>query len=129
MLSRCRVHTTLPVSDLADARVFYEDTLGIPPAAELPSGVFYECGEGTRFVLSQTTGRPSGSHTQMAFVVEDIVAEVEELRSRGVVFEEYDLPGLVTVGGIVDRGFLKAAWFKDADGNLIALMQPPRGEA
>ena len=124
MLSNCRVHTTLPVADLARARVFFEDTLGIPSKTELPSGVFYDCGEGTRFVLSQTAGKPSGAHTQMAFVVEDIESEVQELKSRGVVFEEYDLPGMKTVEGIVHRPALKAAWFKDTDGNLLAIMQP-----
>jgi len=54
MLKSCRVHTTLPVFDLPRARVFYENTLGIPPTTELPTGIFYECGERTRFVLSQT---------------------------------------------------------------------------
>ena len=124
MLMRCRVHTTLPTGDLARARAFYEDTLGIPPRAELPSGVFYDCGEGTRFVLSATAGRPSGAHTQMAFVVEDIENEVEELKSRGVVFEDYDLPALKTVKSIFHGPALKAAWFKDTDGNVLAIMQP-----
>src|SRR5215207_6045314 len=82
MLKSCRVHTTLPTADLARARGFYENTLGIPPKTELPSGIFYDCGEGTRFVLSETAGKPSGAHTQMAFIVEDIESEVEELKSR-----------------------------------------------
>ena len=124
MLKICRVHTTLPTADLARARAFYENTLGIPPKTELPSGIFYDCGEGTRFVLSQTAGKPSGAHTQMAFVVEDIDSEVQELKFRGVVFEHYDFPGLKTVEGIVNRSALKAAWFKDTDGNLLAIMEP-----
>jgi hypothetical protein len=90
----------------------------------LPTGVFYNCGDGTRFVLSQTAGKASGAHTQMAFVVDDIVAVVKDLRSRGVVFEEYDTPAFKTVDGIADRGMLKAAWVKDPDGNLLAIMQP-----
>jgi len=69
-LKSCRVHTTLPVSDLARARVFYENALGIPPTNELPSGIFYECGDRTRFVLSQTAGKPSGAHTQGPLLVE-----------------------------------------------------------
>jgi catechol 2,3-dioxygenase-like lactoylglutathione lyase family enzyme len=124
MLKSCRVHTTLPTADLARTRASYENTLEIPPKTELPSGIFYDCGEGTRFVLSQTAGKPSGAHTQMAFIVDDIDSEVEELKSRGVVFEHYDLPGLKTVEGIVHRPALKAAWFKDTDGNLLAIMQP-----
>ena len=123
-MANCRVHTTLPVSDLARARAFYEHELAIPPATELPTGVFYNCGDGTRFVLSQSAGTASGAHTQMAFVVDDIVAVVKDLRSRGVVFEEYDTPAFKTVDGIADRGVLKAAWVKDPDGNLLAIMQP-----
>jgi catechol 2,3-dioxygenase-like lactoylglutathione lyase family enzyme len=124
MLKGCRVHTTLPVSDLARARAFYEDTLGIPPTVEWPTGSFYDCGERTRFVLSQTAGRPSGAHTQMAFAVDDIINEVSDLKARGVVFEEYDSPTMKTVDGIVDGPTLKAAWFKDVDGNLLAIIQP-----
>ncbi|HXJ65930.1 MAG TPA: VOC family protein [Actinomycetota bacterium] len=119
-----RVHTTLPVSDLARARGFYERILGIPPRTELPMGIFYECGEGTTFVLSKSAGTPSGSHTQMAFVVDDIVSEVGDLSARGVMFEEYDTPTLRTVDGIFDSGALKAAWFRDTDGNMLAIMQP-----
>src|SRR6266511_1599940 len=106
MLKSCRVHTTLPVFDLPRARVFYENTLGIPPTTELPTGIFYECGERTRFVLSQTPGKPSGAHTQLAFVVGDIVSEVMELKARGVVFEEYDSPTLRTVDSIADGSAL-----------------------
>ncbi|HEY9376266.1 MAG TPA: hypothetical protein VIQ02_04125 [Jiangellaceae bacterium] len=76
--------------------------------------------------MSRSAGVASGTHTQMAFVVDDIVTEVRELRSQGVVFEEYDLPGLKTVDGIADQGTLKAAWFKDGNGNLLAIMESSR---
>lgn len=124
MLKACRVHTTLPVTDLGRASDFYENTLGISPIAEWPSGVFFDCGERTRFVLSQSSGQSSATFTQMAFVTDDIVNEVKELRSRGVIFEEYDTPAIKTVDGVADRGLLKAAWFKDTEGNLLAIMQP-----
>jgi catechol 2,3-dioxygenase-like lactoylglutathione lyase family enzyme len=124
MLKDCQVHTTLPVADLARARTFYENVLGLSASVELPSGVFYACGAGTRFAVSRSEGVASGAHTQMAFVVDDVVTEVRELRSQGVVFEEYDLPGLETVDGIADKGTLKAAWFRDSEGNLLAIMQP-----
>jgi catechol 2,3-dioxygenase-like lactoylglutathione lyase family enzyme len=123
MLRDCRVHTTLPVSDMARARAFYAERLGLEPVLELPTGVFYACGEGTRFALSPMAARPAG-HTQMGFVVRDLAAEVKQLKARGVVFDEYDLPGLKTVDSIADRGALKAAWFKDSEGNTIGLMQP-----
>jgi catechol 2,3-dioxygenase-like lactoylglutathione lyase family enzyme len=124
MLQSCRVHTTLPVSDLDRARRFWEDALEMAPTTELPSGVFYDCAERTRFALSKSAGGPSGAHTQMAFVTDDIAALVKELRARGVVFDEYDTPTLTTVHGIADAGPLKAAWFKDTEGNLVAIMEP-----
>jgi hypothetical protein len=70
-------------------------------------------------------GSSPGGHTQMAFAVEDIAGTLRELRSKGVVFEEYDYPGLKTVDGISDAGDLKAAWF--SEGNTIGLMQPVEG--
>ena len=124
MLKDCRVFTTLPVTDPARARKFYADKLGLTPTA--PDGDYYECGEGTRFVISKMGSKPGG-HTQMAFAVEDIDGTLRELRSKGVVFEEYDYPALKTVNGIADAGDLKAAWFKDSEGNMIGIMQPLEG--
>jgi catechol 2,3-dioxygenase-like lactoylglutathione lyase family enzyme len=118
------VFTTLPVTDPARARRFYAEKLGLLPTE--PDGDFYECGEGTRFVISKMGSRPGG-HTQMAFAVEDIAGTLRDLRSKGVVFEEYDYPGLRTVDGVSDAGDLKAAWFKDSEGNMIGLMQPVEG--
>ena len=124
MLKDRRVFTTLPVTDPARARRFYREKLGLTPTE--PDGDFYECGEGTRFVISKMGSKPGG-HTQMAFVVDDIVVAIHELRSKGVVFEEYDYPALKTVDGVFDAGDLKAAWFKDSEGNMIGLMQPVEG--
>jgi catechol 2,3-dioxygenase-like lactoylglutathione lyase family enzyme len=124
MLKDCRVFTTLPVTDSARARRFYKEKLGLTPTE--PDGDFYECGEGTRFVISKMGSKPGG-HTQMAFAVEDIAGTLHELRSKGVVFEEYDYPGLKTVDGVSDAGDLKAAWFKDSEGNMISVMQPVEG--
>jgi catechol 2,3-dioxygenase-like lactoylglutathione lyase family enzyme len=120
MLKDCRVYTTLPVTDPARARAFYAEKLGLSPTE--PDGDFYECGGGTRFVISLMGSRPGG-HTQMGFLLDNIVATVKELRSKGVVFEEYDLPGLKTVNGIADRGDMKVAWFKDSEGNMIGMME------
>jgi catechol 2,3-dioxygenase-like lactoylglutathione lyase family enzyme len=121
MLKDCRVYTTLPVTDPARARAFYAEKLGLTPTE--PNGDFYTCGEGTRFVISLMGSKPGG-HTQMGFLVDDIVATVKGLTSKGVVFEEYDSPTLKTVGGISDRGDMKAAWFKDSEGNMLGIMQP-----
>jgi catechol 2,3-dioxygenase-like lactoylglutathione lyase family enzyme len=115
--------TTLPVEDLARARAFYAEKLGLRPTREFEGALFYE-GDGTSgFLLFPSGGRPSGQHTQMAWFVKDIVASVAKLKSRGVRFEEYDFPELKTSHGIADLGYEKAAWFRDSEGNLLALGQ------
>jgi catechol 2,3-dioxygenase-like lactoylglutathione lyase family enzyme len=128
MLKNARVNASLPAKDLARARDFYATKLGLTPVREGPEGLasflFYEVAKGDRFLIFQTTGIPSGQHTQMGFEVDDIASEVKDLRARGVVFEEYDSPGLKTVDGIADARGAKSAWFKDSEGNMIAVVQP-----
>jgi catechol 2,3-dioxygenase-like lactoylglutathione lyase family enzyme len=131
MLSKGRVATRLPAQDLRRARAFYADKLDLHPVEERPGGVRYECAA-TEFVVFESAGAPSGDHTQMAWEVEDIEATVADLRSRGVVFEEYDTPGLRTVDGIAEiegnypsKGTgERGAWFRDSEGNLLAIGQP-----
>jgi catechol 2,3-dioxygenase-like lactoylglutathione lyase family enzyme len=132
MLDDGAVATRLPAQDLQRARAFYADKLGLEPAEERPGGLLYRCASG-EFALFETDGAPSGSHTQMAWQVGDIEAVVAQLSARGVVFEEYGLPGLTTVGRIaqVDGNYPskgsvgeRAAWFKDSEGNLLAIGQP-----
>jgi catechol 2,3-dioxygenase-like lactoylglutathione lyase family enzyme len=132
-LDRGDVATRLPAQDLERARRFYEEKLGLKPVEERPGGLLYRSGSG-HFVLFQSAGKPSGSHTQMAWTVSDLAATVSELRARGVVFEEYDVPGLTTVDGIATiagnypskgTGEL-GAWFKDSEGNLLGIGQPTR---
>src|SRR5215211_2150419 len=101
MLEKATVAARLPAQDLERARRFYSEKLGLEPAEERRGGLLYRCG-GIEFGLFQSAGEPSGAHTQMGWEVDDIEAVVEELRSRGVVFEEYDLPGLTTVDGIAE---------------------------
>jgi catechol 2,3-dioxygenase-like lactoylglutathione lyase family enzyme len=127
------VSTRLPVQDLARARAFYAEKLGLEPLEERPGGLRYQCGSG-RFSLFQSTGAASGSHTQMAFEVDDLQAVVSELRRRGVVFEEVDVPGFRTVDGIAEiEGNYpsagvgeRAAWFRDSEGNLLGIGQAVR---
>ncbi len=128
MLRDHRVHATLPVADLERARAFWEGRLGFQPDSVLPGVVLYAAGGGSRFAASRTAGRPSGAHTQMAFRVDDLDTEVADLRGRGITFEEYDLPGLRTVGGIGPVAGGRAAWFRDPDGNMVAVLElPPDG--
>jgi catechol 2,3-dioxygenase-like lactoylglutathione lyase family enzyme len=133
MLSEGRVATRLPVQDMDRARAFYADKLGLDPVEEREGGLRY-VGAAGEFALFQSAGAPSGAHTQMGWEVDDIDATVTELRSRGVTFEEYDLPGLRTVDGIAEiegnypsKGIgERAAWFRDSEGNLLGIGQPLR---
>ena len=130
MLQEGLVATRLPAQDLERARRFYAEKLDLEPADERPGGLLYRCASG-EFALFESTGASSGSFTQMAWSVEDIDAAVEQLRSRGVVFEEYDVPGLNTVGGIAEiegqypsKGSAeRGAWFRDSEGNLLGIGQ------
>src|ERR671931_1343637 len=101
MLETANVAPRLPVQDLERAKAFYAERLGLKPVEEREGGLRYVCAAG-EFALFESAGTASGNHTQMAFEVEDIEATVRELRARGVVFEEYDLPGLTTVDGIAE---------------------------
>lgn len=127
MIKNLRTHATLPAADLARAKSFYADKLGLNPAAESEGGIFYEVGGGTRFVLYPSPNPNRGGHTQLGFTTDDIEKEVAELRGRGVAFEKYDLPGLKTENGIAQTGTARAAWFKDSEGNTIGLIQLPPG--
>jgi catechol 2,3-dioxygenase-like lactoylglutathione lyase family enzyme len=131
MLKDSRVSTRIPAHDLERARKFYAEKLGLEPAEERPGGLLYRCG-GAEFAVFLSAGSASGEHTQIAWEVADIDAAVQELRSRGVIFEEYDSPGFRTVnciaqvrgnypskGGVGERG----AWFRDSEGNLLSLGQ------
>jgi catechol 2,3-dioxygenase-like lactoylglutathione lyase family enzyme len=131
MLHNSEVATRLPAQNLKRARAFYADKLGLQPAEERPGGLLYECGN-TRFALFASTGAASGEHTQMAFEVDDIEAVVDDLRRRGVVFEDVNVPGLRTIDGIAEvegnypsKGVgERAAWFRDSEGNLLGIGQP-----
>jgi catechol 2,3-dioxygenase-like lactoylglutathione lyase family enzyme len=123
MLSQAQaVIATLPAHDLARARSFYEKTLGLTPDNMMPTdenGVLYTV-NGHSFLVYRTEA-PRGGTTLAGFLVADLEAEMKELRSRGVVFEEYDLPGLKTVNGIAEQPNMRGAWFKDSEGNILAL--------
>jgi predicted enzyme related to lactoylglutathione lyase len=127
MIKDLRSHTTLPAADLGRAKKFYAERLGLSPSTESPGGLFYVTGGGTRFTIYPTPNPTRGGHTQMGFSVNDIEGTVAELQAAGVVFEEYDFPGLKTERGVAQTGEARAAWFKDSEGNLIGLVQLPAG--
>ncbi|MDX3136467.1 VOC family protein, partial [Streptomyces europaeiscabiei] len=129
ILARGRVATRLPAQDLDRARRFYAEKLGLEPADERPGGLLYRCGD-TEFALFTSTGASPGTFTQMGWQVDDVEAVVAELRQRGVVFEEVDVPGIRTKRGIAEiegnypskgaRGE-RGAWFRDSEGNLLGV--------
>ena len=134
MLKDAAVATRLPAQDLDRARAWYAEKLGLEPSDERDGGLLYRCGRG-EFALFASGGAASGAHTQMAFEVADIEAEVAELRRRGVVLEEVDMPGMTKRDGITEvpgnypskqSSGERAVWFRDSEGNLLGMGQPVR---
>lgn len=111
----------LPTRDIDRARRFYEDQLGMADGAERPDGkIVYHCG-GTALALFPREGGTKAEHTVVSFRVEDIQSAVAALAARGVIFADYDLPGLRTVHHVCVLGSEKAAWFSDPEGNILCI--------
>ena len=113
----------LPATDVARARRFYEEKVGLVPREEVAGDVVYECGSGSWIFLYESAGAGSSEASQAFWQVQDVEREVRELKSRGVTFIDYDMPGLKTVDGIATMGDTKGAWFKDTEGNILAIIQ------
>ena len=123
MLTNSKATAMLPVVDMGRARKFYEETLGLPRGQARPNGeTLYQAG-GTAFALYPRSTPTTADHTALSFEVKDIAAEMRALRSRGVRFEDYDLPGLKTVEGVCVLGAERAAWFRDPEGNTLCIHQ------
>jgi len=114
-------HTTIAVSDIDRAREFYEQTLGFTPSTVGPGGVFYPAGGATRFLVYPSGDAGSNRATYIGFEVKDIEAEVADLKGRGITFEHYE--GFTNADGIADTGPIRAAWFRDPDGNIVGVVQ------
>src|SRR5882757_8504646 len=121
MLTNAPIRAYLPASNLPRARKFYEQQIGLQPKEEYAGGVIYECG-GTGVFLYPTPNAGTSRASQAFWQVEDVEREVAELKARGVEFELYDMPG-TDENGIMTAGGAKAAWFKDSEGNIMALIQ------
>jgi catechol 2,3-dioxygenase-like lactoylglutathione lyase family enzyme len=122
MLRTAPIRAYIPAADIARARTFYEGVLGLHPREEFAGGVIYECG-GTEVFMYPTPNAGTSQASQAFWQVDDVEAEVAGLKSRGVTFEEYDMPGLKTRNGILTAGGAKTAWFKDTEGNILAVSQ------
>jgi catechol 2,3-dioxygenase-like lactoylglutathione lyase family enzyme len=121
MLKQSPVTTIIPVVDTDQARRFYEEVLGLEEERRLPDGSVVLRAGGSALELSRRTRAVPSPYTVASFEVRDISREVGDLESRGVHFEDYDLPDLKTDRHVCVLGSEKAAWFKDPDGNILCL--------
>jgi catechol 2,3-dioxygenase-like lactoylglutathione lyase family enzyme len=122
MLQNASMYSYIPAKDVARARSFYEEKLGFKPKEVTPGGVTYDFASGTACFLYPTPNAGTSHASQAFWQVEDIEKEVAELMARGVKFEKYDMPDM-DEKGISTAGGAKAAWFKDTEGNIMALIQ------
>ena len=123
MLQKSPMYSYIPAQDVGRARKFYEDKLGFKVKKELEGGVVYEFGRGTACFLYPTPNAGTSKASQAFWQVDDIEREVAELKSRGVKFEEYAMPEMKSRNSIYTGGGAKAAWFKDSEGNILAVIQ------
>jgi predicted enzyme related to lactoylglutathione lyase len=123
MLQKSPLYAYIPVKNVARARKFYENTLGLTPKEEYAGGVIYEFGKGTACFLYPTPNAGTSRASQAFWQVDDVEREVAELKGRGVVFEEYEIPGVKMQNRIATAGGAKTAWFKDSEGNILAVSQ------
>jgi predicted enzyme related to lactoylglutathione lyase len=126
MLQRHPLYAYIPARDVTRARQFYEGTLGLTPKEEVEGGVVYAFPGGTAAYLYPTPHAGTSQASQAFWQVDDIEREVAELKARGVGFEDYDVPGERSPSGVLTAGGAKVAWFKDPDGNILALVEELR---
>jgi len=122
MLRTAPICAYIPVSNVSRARKFYEEMVGLQPKEEYAGGVIYECG-GTEVFMYPTTNAGTSKASQAFWRVADVEAEVSELKGRGVKFEEYDMPGIKMKNSIATGGGARTAWFKDTEGNILAISE------
>ena len=124
MLQDSPLYAYLPAKNVARARRFYEEKIGLRPKQEIAGGVVYEFGQGTAAFLYPTPNAGTSKASQASWRVDDVEREVATLKARGVVFEDYyDMPGEKSPSGVVTAGGAKAAWFKDSEGNILAIVE------
>ena len=123
MLGEHPITPVLLATDLAAAREFYHGKLGLQIGRQNENAIVFSCGSSTHLDVTKSTVGTADQHTQAAWQVSDIRAEVAELRARGVKVEDYDTPGLKTEDGIADIGFAWAAWIIDPATNTLGILQ------
>jgi catechol 2,3-dioxygenase-like lactoylglutathione lyase family enzyme len=126
MIRNNPVSAVLVSADLETSQDFYESKVGLTLSPEtIKNHLLFDCGEGTTLLIYGRGGGNKADHTQVRFWSTDIDSDVAELVARGVEFDEYDMEAFKTVDHVVTSpGIGRSAWFKDPDGNTIALFQP-----
>jgi catechol-2,3-dioxygenase len=123
MLGEHPIDVVLLATDLESSKEFYAGKLGLKILSESEEEITYKCGGDSRLAVTKSTTGTADEQTQAGWRVDDLAAEIAELRSRGVEIQEYDMPGLKTVDGVVDLGFALMAWIVDPHRNALAIMQ------
>ena len=123
MLKDRRSAAMLPASDLDRAVAWYQDKLGMEPSEKGPGGVVYTGADGSKFSVYPSQFAGTNQATAMGWETTSLDDDMRELRERGVTFEEYDLPGMKTENGVVDMEGERGCWFKDSEGNILALFE------
>jgi catechol 2,3-dioxygenase-like lactoylglutathione lyase family enzyme len=122
MLGDREAIATIAVTNVDAAKKFYEGTLGLKPTPTQEQGVLgYRSGK-AKVIVYQSQFAGTNKATAATWSVDDLEGAVRELKAKGVRFEQYDLPGTSRQGDIHGSGKTKAAWFKDPDGNILALV-------
>jgi len=121
-LKNAAMRFEIPVQDKERAKKFYSDNLGLKPTHENPYSIQYRYGD-SYFVLTESASAGQGQYSLLTWIVEDIDTTKSELEAKGVQFENYDLPFVKTVNGIATLDNDRVAWFKDSEGNLLALAE------
>ena len=122
LLAKKDAIATVAVTDLAKAKAFYENTLGLEPVEGDEGSVqSYRAGSSTILVYESTFAGTNKATAVTWPVGDDLDAVIRELKAKGVTFEHYDMPGAKHDGDVHDFGKLRVAWFKDPDGNIFNL--------
>ena len=124
MLKDSEIMAVLPAKDINRAKDFYRDKLGLEPSDSMEDDtVLFRGGNGTGFLVYQTENAGTAKNTQMGWLTDNLDGEMEALRGRGVVFEDYDFPGLKTENGVAENDSSRSAWFLDSEGNILNISQ------
>jgi catechol 2,3-dioxygenase-like lactoylglutathione lyase family enzyme len=122
MLDQYDVAATLPASDIQRAKRWYEEKLGLAPEEERPDGILYRFAA-SRLLLYPSEFAGTAKNTAAGWEVDDLDKVMEEMRGRGVTFEEYDMPGMKTKNWIAEIGGIRGSWFKDSEGNILSIAE------